>query len=72
MKCPYCDEEMQIGCIQCRDGVYWCEKKRPVAAVSIGGGRKIKLMDDSYNGPFSGASTSAWLCEKCRKIVIEY
>ena len=37
MKCPYCGEEMQLGCIQCRDGVYWSEKERVIAALNIGG-----------------------------------
>lgn len=64
MKCPYCGEEMQLGCIQCRDGV--------IAALNIGGGKSIKLNEKSIGGPFGGASAEAWLCEKCKKIVIEY
>ena len=31
MRCPYCGEEMQLGCIQCRDGVYWSEKEEFIA-----------------------------------------
>jgi hypothetical protein len=72
MKCPYCGEEMQLGCIQCRDGVYWSEKERVIAALNIGGGKSIKLNEKSIGGPFGGASAEAWLCEKCKKIVIEY
>ena len=71
MKCPYCGEEMQLGCIQCRDGVYWSEKERVIAALNIGGGKSIKLNEKSIGGPFGGASAEAWLCEKCKKIVIE-
>ncbi|WP_242969897.1 PF20097 family protein [Butyricicoccus porcorum] len=37
MKCPYCGEEMQLGCIQCRDGVYWSEKERVIAASTLVG-----------------------------------
>ena len=65
-------EEMQLGCIQCRDGVYWSEKERVIAALNIGGGKSIKLNEKSIGGPFGGASAEAWLCEKCKKIVIEY
>ena len=66
MKCPYCGEEMQLGCIQCRDGVYWSEKERVIAALNIGGGKSIKLNEKSIGGPFGGASAEAWLCEKCK------
>ena len=44
MKCPYCGEEMQLGCIQCRDGVYWSEKERVIAALNIGGGSQSNSM----------------------------
>lgn len=27
MKCPYCNDEMNQGYIQCRDGLYWTPKK---------------------------------------------
>ena len=49
MKCPYCGEEMQLGCIQCRDGVYWSEKERVIAALNIGGGKSIKLNEKSQS-----------------------
>ncbi|OUM19289.1 hypothetical protein CBW42_13965 [Butyricicoccus porcorum] len=35
-------------------------------------GKSIKLNEKSIGGPFGGASAEAWLCEKCKKIVIEY
>lgn len=33
MKCPYCNSEMILGYIQCRDGVSWSEKMRLIAAI---------------------------------------
>ena len=43
MKCPYCNEEMVKGYIQCRDGVDWTEKKQVIAALSaLGKGRTAK------------------------------
>ena len=45
MKCPYCNEEMVRGYIQCRDGVDWTEKKQVIAALSALG--KIQtIMED--------------------------
>ncbi|MEA5040334.1 MAG: PF20097 family protein [Clostridiaceae bacterium] len=70
MKCPYCDEEMQLGYIQCRDGVIWDTKKRIVAALpSI---RSSSIALGSGDGPFSGSSVLAYNCENCKKIVIDY
>ena len=45
MKCPYCGKEMTLGYIQNREGVYWTEKKRKVAALLAGGGNTIQLGD---------------------------
>ena len=48
------------------------KKERVIAALNIGGGKSIKLNEKSIGGPFGGASAEAWLCEKCKNIVIEY
>lgn len=34
MRCPYCNEEMELGFIQSRDGVTWNTKKCKVAALA--------------------------------------
>lgn len=34
MECTYCNEEMTLGYIQCRDGVYWPPKKQLVSALA--------------------------------------
>ena len=69
-KCPYCGEEMELGYIQCRDGVLWSEKKRIIAALPTLS-RSIDLASDE-GGVFSGYSTEAYNCIKCKKIIIEY
>ena len=71
MNCPYCGEEMSLGYIQCRDGVYWTEDKRPVASVPFFGGERIDLASDEI-GLFSGPSAYAYRCGACRKIIIKY
>ena len=63
MHCPYCGEEMLPGYVQCRDGVYWSSKKRPVAALPVFGGE---------SSPFGGALAAAQRCVKCQKIIIDY
>ncbi len=71
MKCPYCGKDMDLGYIQCRDGVYWCQKKRAVAALPLFGGESISLSPSS-NHIFGGAYAEAYHCKKCKKILIEY
>ncbi|WP_407922984.1 PF20097 family protein [Butyricicoccus porcorum] len=53
----------------------WCllERKRTsYCGPQHWWGKSIKLNEKSIGGPFGGASAEAWLCEKCKKIVIEY
>lgn len=70
MKCPYCNEEMELGYIQCRDGVIWDTQNRLVAALPSVRSNSIALC--SGQGIFSGASVLAYNCKKCKKIVINY
>ena len=70
MKCPYCNGEMKLGYIQCRDGVIWDTKKRMVAALPSLRNDSVYL--GSGDGPFSGSSALAYNCEECKKIVIDY
>lgn len=70
MKCPYCDAEMKLGYIQCRDGVYWSDKKKKIAAIPPMGENSIDLRtinDGSYK-----SFATAYNCPKCKKIVIDY
>lgn len=69
MKCPYCGMEMSLGYIQCRDGVSWNKTKRLVAAISDLG---ADLVLANGGGIFSGASVTAYNCQSCKKIIIDY
>ena len=69
MKCPYCDKEMKLGYIQCRDGVHWTLKKQPVAALSFLGKESTSLS----NGAADNARTVyAYKCSSCKKVIIDY
>ncbi|MBR5714551.1 MAG: hypothetical protein IKX58_07185 [Clostridia bacterium] len=70
MKCPYCGNRMSKGLIQCRDGVYRNEKIRPLVVLPLGGGKRIRLSDDSFE-MFGGHAVEAHYCENCKKIVID-
>ena len=69
MKCPYCGQEMVLGYVQCRDGLFWTPKKQPVAALSCFGRGRICLANSASN---SVNTACAFHCETCRKIVIDY
>ena len=72
MKCPYCENEMLSGYIQCRDGVYWAEKIRPVAAVPVLSGNMINLEGEAGGGAFGGHAAVAYRCRNCKKVIIDY
>lgn len=69
MKCPYCDKEMTLGYIQCRDGVCWTLKKQLVAALSSFGKEGTSLA----NGAADNSNTVyAYKCGDCKKVIIDY
>ena len=70
MKCPYCNNEMQKGYIQCRDGVTWTPKKQWVAAFSSLGAGAVPLGKDNGLSPNSVAE--AYHCGTCKKVIIDY
>ena len=72
MRCPYCSQEMKAGYIQCRDGLWWSEKVRPVAAVPpMSGNWKHIALDHGQSGPFRGNVAQAFFCEGCKKILLD-
>ena len=69
MKCPFCDKEMELGYIQCRDGVTWTQKKQPVAALSFLGRDSISLANGAAD---NSKIVYAHQCGACKKVVIDY
>ena len=70
MKCPYCNNEMKKGYIQCRDGVTLTPKKQMVAALSSFGSGAIQIGKDS--GLVSNSVAEAYHCNVCKKVIIHY
>ena len=68
-KCPYCNREMELGYIQCRDSFCWAKKKRFSAALSGLSKTSVKLAASQF---FFFFFVEAYLCRACKKIVIDY
>ena len=71
MNCPYCQAPMEPGFIQCRDGLYWTAKERPVAALPLLGGDRVDLSEGG-GGIFSGHKAKAFCCRACKKVLVDY
>lgn len=66
MKCPFCNKEMKKGVIQSQYDLIWTPKKYIAP----------KLHDDavvlSEMSLLRGACTVSYICECCKKVVIDY
>ena len=69
MNCPFCNKEMELGYIQCRDGVTWTPKKRLVAALSSLGKASVPLKNGADE---RNKATYAYKCADCKKVIIDY
>ncbi|MBE6563868.1 MAG: hypothetical protein E7655_01140 [Ruminococcaceae bacterium] len=69
MKCPYCRKDMELGYIQCRDGVTWTPKKQLVAALSCFGRGGVSLANGAAH---NADAVYAYRCGDCQKVVIDY
>ena len=69
MMCPYCGNKMELGYIQCRDGVTWTPKKQLVAALSVLGKGSVSLANGAAE---SSKMVYAYKCGDCKKVVIDY
>ena len=68
MTCPYCQKEMDLGYIQCRDGLTWTPRRQPVAALSFLGRGSVSL---SNGAAANGRTVYAYRCSECQKIIID-
>ena len=69
MKCPYCNNEMDLGYIQCRDGVTWTPKKQLVSALSFLGKGGVSLTNGAHH---NSETVYAYKCSECKKVIIDY
>ena len=73
MECPYCKQEMDLGFIQSRDGVYWVKTKRASSnALPPRRSKDVVPLNVGKVSYFNGGYAEAWLCRACKKVVIDY
>ena len=68
MLCPYCQKEMALGYIQCRDGLHWTPHRQPVAALSCFGRGSVSLSNGAAD---NSRTVFAHRCAACQKIIID-
>ena len=68
MNCPYCQKEMTLGYIQCRDGVTWTPSRQPVAALSALGRGSVSLSNGAAD---NSRTVYAYRCADCQKVIID-
>ena len=61
MKCPYCNNEMEQGMIYDRIQVRW-QKDNSLFPKTV----------NLSKAGFFGGSAVAFLCENCKKVIIDY
>jgi len=69
MNCPWCHKEMELGYIQCRDGLFWTPQKQLVAALSGLGRGSTSLANGAAD---NNRTVYACRCAHCRKVLIDY
>ena len=69
MKCPYCNEEMELGVIPSRLELAWFKGvKRPTLSAKLHKDAVV-LSKMSF---MNGSAVAAYLCRDCQKVVIDY
>lgn len=68
MNCPYCQKEMLLGYIQCRDGLTWTPRRQLVAALSVLGRDSVPLSNGAAN---NSRAVYAYRCDACQKVIID-
>lgn len=66
MKCPNCNNEIEQGFLQGMRRVAWVKNPHKVSLLPKQG--EILLENNTFND----FVFSAWICKKCKKIVVDY
>ena len=70
MKCPYCNEDMILGYIESRDGIFCEPKSHFVKALNRINKDAISLAN--RDDRLSSDSVYAYRCDNCKKVIIDY
>ena len=67
MNCPYCNEEMEMGCIESARGFYFTKKPHTLVFSP-----KVDEIPLAPVNVFDGSRHSAFHCKNCKTILIKY
>lgn len=70
MKCPYCNKEMKLGCIEADNLLSWTPGGESRSGVTRWSKSPNSIVLAKYN-LLSPASVDAYYCDNCEKIVID-
>lgn len=73
MKCPYCDNDMELGLIESKYQIIWTkgDKKKALINVRVPKGSVILAKQD-LKSLFTGCAVKTFLCRDCKKVIIDY
>ncbi len=66
MKCPFCVTEMEKGLLQGGNILAWTKKRHYLSLLTKDG--EVELARDYLIGP----ALPAWICKKCKKVIVDY
>jgi hypothetical protein len=71
MICPYCENEMYLGCIEAdgRQSIIWVEENKKRNILSKFMEKDCIVLDEARL--FVNCEVSAYHCERCEKIIID-
>ena len=72
MMCPYCQKDMVLGYVQCRDGLNWTPKLQLVASLSFLGRGRVSLQNGASDDLISSSAVYAYHCDTCKFVMIPY
>ena len=66
MNCPYCDDEMEQGYLQGMRRVAWVKNRHKFSLLPREGEVLLE------NNAIKDFLLAAWICKKCKKIMVDY
>lgn len=67
--CPYCNQEMKKGYIQCSNRIAWTPN---LSKISVEPSLNKESIILSKQNRLSINHIDAYICEKCKKVIIDY
>lgn len=66
MKCPSCNEQMELGYLQTGTRIAWTKRIHKISLLP----KKGEVMLE--NNLIKGVNFEAYICKKCKKVLFDY